>query len=566
MALITFLKHVQVFFDGHFITGAELKQRIVEKNSLTYGPSELSLCDPSSSLEFGDDYQIPKSSKVVVKRVAAQVSRALTGATRASAAPTTAPSEAPSTSVSISANPIDDFGADPFAAAASGLQQEQARARQAVMEASTSAPSSSAAGAGWGAGSRGGRAGGRMGLAAGRGRGGPVPRDHECKRCGEVGKHFFWLCPTKDDPAYDQAKPLQRLTGVPATSLRRNADGSMLLPDGQVGELAPNHEAFAQRLARMAGTTAAQPSETTAALLSLPGTGVKEEVKNEDVKQENGVVKREGVGLESSVAGGLFDEDEEAPHTAAPTLTLLGDKPLLEADKGASDGVGLGPSAARSRPTPPLPLAEMFGLLHRVLSAVMPSQMTMKQCDEAFGSGGPLTRAEFESFQAALKATLRPRQRAGVADRDSGGGARGGTVRREGGGRRDGSSEAGGERRREGRSRSRSRSKRDRSRSRSRSRGKGKRSSRADASDAKKKRSHRRSRSRSASPAVRRANSPTEPERRSRQDSTKLSPRLQVGSRHESCEEIGQGLKLYLFISRHIAIVLGKSFFLSSFF
>ena len=530
---------MQVFFDGHFITGAELKQRIVEKNSLAYGPSELSLSDPSSSLEFGDDYQIPKSSKVVVKRVAAQVSRALTGATRASAAPlTSAPPVLAPASTASPATLIDDFGADPFAAAASGLQQEQARAQQTAMEASTSAPSSVAAGGGWGAAVRGGRAGGgRAGMAAGRGagRGGPVPRDHECKRCGEVGKHFFWLCPTKDDPAYDQAKPLQRVTGVPVTSLRRNADGSMLLPDGQVGELAPNQEAFAQHLARMAGTTksaveAAAAAQPGTALLSLPGTGVKEEVfvKSEDVKQENGVVKREegDIALESLTAGGLFDEDEETPN---PALTLKNDEPVVAvANKGADGGMINGTGPTRSRPPPPLPLADMFNVLHAVLSEVLPSKMTMKQCDEAFGAGGPLTRAEFERFKASLRASLQPMQRT-----DSGGGMKGasgrqglnGNVRRDGG-----STVSGGERRREGRSRSRSRSrgKKERSRSRSRSRGASKRISRTDGADTKKKRSSRRSRSRSASPAARKAKSPVESERRPRHEH-KSSPRPQVG-------------------------------------
>ena len=407
---------IQVFFDGHFMSGAELKRLICEKKNLQYGPGELSLSDPSGVTEFGDEHQIPKNSKVVVKRKSAQVSRVLTGATQArQAVASTAEATASGTAIAV-APIIDDFGADPFTKAASNLQDEQAAARALAL-----APSSSAAaGGGWGMASRGGRAMGGRGGGGGRG-GAPPPASHECRRCGEVGKHWWYLCPTKDDPEFDPAKPMQRATGIPTTSLRRNADGSMLLPDGQVGELAPNLAAFAQQLALMAGTGMATAVKAEGEikgepqLLLLPAP----KVEGEEAEAGGGFggVKKEeqDAGLQN-IAGGLFDEDEEekAAHAVVP-LTIGNANgnmtPELAATVAAmppktASSNPLPSSSSRARPPPPLPLDVMFRVMHAVLAAVMPPRMTMRQLDEAFGAGGPLSRAEFERFQAELRSTL----------------------------------------------------------------------------------------------------------------------------------------------------------------
>ena len=81
-------------------------------------------------------------------------------------------------------------------------------------------------------------------------------RDHYCRRCGETGLHFFWLCPTIGDSSYDRSRTY-RATGIPRECLRGHDEGGLLLSNGQRGVLRPNTAAFQRQLEMMAGTRSA---------------------------------------------------------------------------------------------------------------------------------------------------------------------------------------------------------------------------------------------------------------------------------------------------------------------
>ncbi|GAX79293.1 hypothetical protein CEUSTIGMA_g6734.t1 [Chlamydomonas eustigma] len=413
-----------LLFDGHFLSVGELKQLIAEKRGLLGAAAELVLSEPPDGPEYNDDgHQIPKGSRVLVKRRSAQVSRVLTGATQPRQ-PLPSSSDQPvlaSQTVDVSGRNLDDFGDDPFANAAAALQSEAA----GVMASAAGPGPGSEKLSAWGLASRGGRAGGR-----GRGRGAPVPSDHYCKRCGETGKHFFWLCPTIDDPEYDPPKPMQRATGIPQTSLRRNADGSILLPTGEFGELVPNESAFQQQLAMMTGASAvgsSKPSLTktpprtpphvaTASHLALPAptavevsthqepskngftevpsTGPNEpgtsmhQVKIETAAQKADVADATGAGakhlpasLVEDLGGGLFDEDEPAAPTAPIIIRNTTAVAAADAD---------------------FCLSTDDSILMSLLDAAMPPGVEDRHRTRAFGGTEPLSREDFGLLQKEI--------------------------------------------------------------------------------------------------------------------------------------------------------------------
>jgi hypothetical protein len=119
--------------------------------------------------------------------------------------------------------------ADYFAEHAARLQQDQAAARQALLDDHPKAP-------------------------IGRKRVSYVRHDYCCRRCGEVGRHWQSDCPTVGDPAYDYVMTsLPR--GIPSARLRRAPQGSLVMrSSGEACELVPNHKAFREILEMMYGS------------------------------------------------------------------------------------------------------------------------------------------------------------------------------------------------------------------------------------------------------------------------------------------------------------------------
>ncbi|KAG2438346.1 hypothetical protein HYH02_010802 [Chlamydomonas schloesseri] len=256
------LSYSNLPFDGHYITVGELKRLIAEKKGLGVdAANELQLTDATSKRDYDNDAeQVMKNSAVIVRRVAgaAKPKTILSSSTVPAPAAPAAPAAVPMTAAPLAAADLapahvdDEFGEDPYAKAAAVKQDEQqmmaflAHAAQGVNLEAQLAAQTAPAGRG--------RGRGRGGFGAGGGRGGRGA-GRECLRCGQLG-HFISECPTQGDPVYD--KRFKVPSGIPASKIQRNADGSLYLPDGELGELAANTSAF-NKLAAMMGRGPAAP-------------------------------------------------------------------------------------------------------------------------------------------------------------------------------------------------------------------------------------------------------------------------------------------------------------------
>ncbi|GIL49637.1 hypothetical protein Vafri_5869 [Volvox africanus] len=266
------LSYSNLPFEGHYITVGELKRLIAEKKGLGIdAANELQLTDATSKRDYDNDAeQVLKNSSVIVKRVAAaarpKTLRSGTASVSVAPAGTAAGTAAPvSASVPTDLGPPthveDEFGEDPFlkAAVVQDEQQMLAFISQAAKGVGLESQLAMQAAAGRG------RGRGR-GFLGGRGRGGMMNR--ECLRCGVVG-HFMNECPTQGDPAYDRRVKVP--SGIPASKIHRNADGSLYLPDGELGELAANTQAF-NKLAALMGRSKPVATEAAAPQGGQDGT------------------------------------------------------------------------------------------------------------------------------------------------------------------------------------------------------------------------------------------------------------------------------------------------------
>ncbi|GMH28911.1 hypothetical protein Nepgr_030754 [Nepenthes gracilis] len=93
----------------------------------------------------------------------------------------------------------------------------------------------------------GGRGFGRIGLESKT-----PPQGYVCHRC-KVPGHFIQHCPTNGDPNYD-IKKVRPPTGIPKSMLMATPDGSYALPSGVVAVLRPNEAAFEKEIEGMPST------------------------------------------------------------------------------------------------------------------------------------------------------------------------------------------------------------------------------------------------------------------------------------------------------------------------
>jgi E3 ubiquitin-protein ligase RBBP6 len=501
-----------ITFDGHFVSVGEARKLIALKQSLApEAAEELVLSNPKTGQEYRDDTeQLPKGTSVIVRRVPGGVRlRPLVGATPvpggpsgAAQATSSAPQQQPVASGGDAAQPgaaADEFGADPFVAAALKAQQEAAQAAAAAAAAATRQEAASARGGfgGRGPGGRGGR-GSRM----------PHPT-YVCPRCNLIGKHWVSDCPTQGDPAYD-VRSVREPRGIPQGKVVKNTEGSMLLPGGVLGELVTNTHAYEQTVAHMMGKVqeqeadqgqkqqgqvlaieappAKQPDQPKPATQQASTAPAAVQEKPQQPQQQQGSDgaapdhKSPDAAPTEASAPGLFDDDDDVLNAAAQPLKLSAPVPAA-----GSEAVSKGGPITKSGGSPP-PVAQPadvdaaliqyerealpedlrrpfctpkefldhLPLLVEILPAAAP-RMLLK----AFGAGLPLTRTEFEQLKqqeatAALAAKTAAAEAAAAAQAPAANGKHG--------------SSKGGSKGDEDRSKRSSAKRRSRSRSRSRDR------------------------------------------------------------------------------------------------
>ncbi|KAL3694254.1 hypothetical protein R1sor_007905 [Riccia sorocarpa] len=255
-----------VSIDGHFISVANLKEKIVEQKKLGRGSDyDLVVSNAQTNEEYTDEgYLVPKNTSVIVRRVPGRPRMPIVADVKEERKPT--PEAAPlknglphvessQKNLNISSVPdvLDDFGIDLYAVpepaqpTAASLTEDEDNKIKAFVDASANdwqRQTQESFSAGRGSGGKGqGRGAPLRGYGTGRGfeKKNP-PHGYVCHRCGVTG-HYIQHCPTNGDPSYD-IKKVKPPTGIPKTMLVANPDGSYALPTGEVAVLKPNEAVF----------------------------------------------------------------------------------------------------------------------------------------------------------------------------------------------------------------------------------------------------------------------------------------------------------------------------------
>ncbi|BBN06720.1 E3 ubiquitin-protein ligase RBBP6 [Marchantia polymorpha subsp. ruderalis] len=255
-----------VSIDGHFISVANLKEKIVEQKKLGRGSDyDLVISNAQTNEEYTDEgFLVPKNTSVIVRRVPGRPRMPIVADVKEERKPT--PEIQPvkngpqyvepfqkNLNISSVSDGLDDFGIDLYAvpeivqASTASLTEEEDNKIKAFVDASASdwqrqTQESFAAGRGYGNKGQG-RGLPLRGYGNGRGfeKKNP-PHGYVCHRCGVTG-HYIQHCPTNGDPTYD-IKKVKPPTGIPKTMLVANPDGSYALPTGEVAVLKPNEAVF----------------------------------------------------------------------------------------------------------------------------------------------------------------------------------------------------------------------------------------------------------------------------------------------------------------------------------
>lgn len=275
-----------VAIDGHFITVANLKEKIFESKHLGRGTDfDLLVTNAQTNEEYLDEAMlIPKNTSVLIRRVPGRPRMPIVTEpvieqdkpkveTNKSDDAVTAKSSFLGADPSVMKFPEDsewdEFGNDLYAIpealpVASNQIQDAPPPSKADEDSKIKALIDTPAldwqrqtSDGFGPGRGFGRGiGGRMMGGRGFGRGGlerkTPPQGYVCHRC-KVPGHFIQHCPTNGDPNYD-IKRVKPPTGIPKSMLMATPDGSYALPSGAVAVLKPNEAAFEKEIEGLPST------------------------------------------------------------------------------------------------------------------------------------------------------------------------------------------------------------------------------------------------------------------------------------------------------------------------
>ncbi|XP_077233023.1 E3 ubiquitin ligase PQT3-like isoform X2 [Tasmannia lanceolata] len=271
--------------DGHFISVANLKEKIFESKHLGSGTDfDLMVSNAQTNEEYSDEATlIPKNTSVLVRRVPGRPRMPIV---TEQAEPKVVENniEVPQPKSSFSAadssamrfpeeSEWDEFGNDLYAfpevmpvqlgnpmqdAPPPNRADEDSKLKALIdtpaLDWSRQAPEAFGFGRGFGRGM-----GGRMMAGRGFGRGGggvferkTPPQGYICHRC-KVPGHFIQHCPTNGDPNYD-IRRVKPPTGIPKSMLMATPDGSYALPSGAVAVLRPNEAAFEKEIEGLPST------------------------------------------------------------------------------------------------------------------------------------------------------------------------------------------------------------------------------------------------------------------------------------------------------------------------
>ncbi|XP_074268931.1 E3 ubiquitin ligase PQT3-like [Silene latifolia] len=270
-----------ITIDGHFITVANLKERIFESKHLGRGTDfDLVVTNAQTNEEYLDEAMlIPKNTSVLIRRVPGRPRMAIVTQPDEPKVETEvvddqlANSSNFMTADSVVMNNFEsdfgDFGNDLYATIpevptgqSSNPMQDSAPPSKADEESKLKAFLDNPGfdwqrqgGDGFGQGrgfARGGRGGGRgFGRGIGLERKTP-PQGYVCHRC-KVPGHFIQHCPTNGDPTFDLRK-VKPPTGIPKSMLVPTPDGLYSLPSGTSAVLKPNEAAFEREIEGLPST------------------------------------------------------------------------------------------------------------------------------------------------------------------------------------------------------------------------------------------------------------------------------------------------------------------------
>ncbi|XP_043698314.1 E3 ubiquitin ligase PARAQUAT TOLERANCE 3-like isoform X2 [Telopea speciosissima] len=277
-----------ISIDGHFISVANLKEKIFESKHLGRGTDfDLMVSNAQTNEEYCDeDTLIPKNTSVLIRRVPGRPRMPIVAEQDESkvlenkvedAQPAKSSYPVPDSSVTRfpEESEWDEFGNDLYAipevlpvqssnpvqdAPPPSKADEDSKIRALIdtpaLDWQRQPQDGFGSGRGFGRGM-----GGRMMGGRGFGRAGGLERGLErktppvgyiCHRC-KVPGHFIQHCPTNGDPNYD-IKRVKPPTGIPKSMLMTTPDGSYALPSGAVAVLKPNEAAFEKEIEGLPST------------------------------------------------------------------------------------------------------------------------------------------------------------------------------------------------------------------------------------------------------------------------------------------------------------------------
>ncbi|BFI08027.1 E3 ubiquitin-protein ligase RBBP6 [Marchantia polymorpha subsp. ruderalis] len=254
------VEYDSVNIEGHFISVASLKDKIIEAKNLGKGTDfDLLITNAQTGEEYSDDaFLVPKNTSVIIKRVPATRAKPVLRVDdqpRSQSADQSGSevmkgvdaSSHPSVFQDLTGDSMDDFGVDLYAIPEpipSKIDKDEnsritALVNKSAAEWQRQTQEAYAGGRGFG------RLAYGRGISRGRGYGRAVPpQGYVCHRCGQPG-HFIQHCPTNGDPTYD-IRRVKLPVGIPKTRLKADQEGSYILPDGSVAVMQPDESVFAK--------------------------------------------------------------------------------------------------------------------------------------------------------------------------------------------------------------------------------------------------------------------------------------------------------------------------------